>query len=259
MPNMKIVTWNVFSLKARAQFVCEYLDEEQPDVLALQELKLTEDAVPVAMFEERGYHLAICGQKQWNGVLLASKAPIENVSKGLPGGDEGQARLVAGTTMGVQFVNLYCPQGSSADSPKFQYKLAFFDALAEWIDANYQPDQALCVLGDINIAPNPQDVYSVEKMTGVPTYHPLEHQRWRRLLDWGLHDAVQPHVEPGKFSFWEYRGGAFYKNKGFRIDHLLVTDPVRARVKDGFIQRQWRKKRGDLKASDHCPVGILLD
>lgn len=256
---MKIVTWNIFSLKARLAFVEAYLDEEQPDILALQEVKLVEELVPTEPFTSRGYHLAICGQKQWNGVLLASKTPITDIHVGLPGGDEGQARLVAGTIAGARFVNLYCPQGSSADSPKFQYKLRFFDALSDWLADNYSPDQPLCVLGDINIAPNPEDVWSVEAMQGVPTYHPLEHQRWQNLLDWGLHDVVRPHVEAGKFSFWEYMGGAFYKNKGFRIDHVLATAPLQRRVHSAFIQRAWRKKRGALKPSDHCPVGIMLD
>lgn len=256
---LKIVTWNAFSLRARIDFLALYLDEEQPDVIAIQEVKLEETAVPVQMFHDRGYHVAIHGQKQWNGVLIASKEPIESVHKGLPVGDHGQARLVAGTTFGIRFVNLYCPQGSSATSPKFDYKLQFFDTLITWIAANYSPTEALCVLGDINIAPNPEDVYSVEKMTGVPSFHPLEHERWHKLLGWGLHDAVFPFVEPGKFSFWDYQRGAFYKNQGFRIDHVLVTESLRTRVSDGFIHRQWRKKRGDLKPSDHCPVGIVLD
>lgn len=255
---MKIVTWNVFSLRARIDFVGEYLDVEQPDVLAIQEVKLEEDAVPTEVFTDRGYHLAICGQKQWNGVLLASKTPLTDVHKGLPDGDEGQARLVAATTAGIRFVNLYCPQGSKADSPKFAYKLQFFDALSAFIDANHTPADALCVLGDINIAPNPEDVYSVEAMTGVPTYHPAEHERFAKLLQWGLVDTVVPHVAPGSFSFWEYMRGAFHKNKGFRIDHLLATPSVAERVQTAFIQRDWRKKRGDLKPSDHCPVGIVL-
>ena len=255
---MKIVTWNIFSFNARQDFLALYLDEEQPDVIAIQEVKLEEDAVPTELFTSRGYEVAICGQKQWNGVLLASKRPMTDVHKGLPGGDEGQARLIAATIDGIRFVNLYCPQGSKADSPKFQYKLGFFDALCDWIAENHAPDEALCVLGDMNIAPNPEDVYSVAAMAGVPTYHPAEHERWRRLMQWGLVDAVRPHVEPGKFSFWEYMRGAFHKNMGFRIDHVLVTDPVASRVESAFIQRPWRKKRGALKPSDHCPVGVVL-
>jgi len=254
---MKIVTWNIFSLNARKEFLGHYLDEEQPDVIGIQEVKLEEHRVPLEVFESRGYHVAMCTQKQWNGVLLASKLPVTDVQKGFDG-DEGQARLVAATTGGVRFVNLYCPQGSSADSPKFAYKLRFFDALAGWIAAEYDPSMALCVLGDINIAPDPEDVYDVEKMAGVPTYHPEEHVRWRRLIDWGLVDSVKPHIEPGKFSFWEYMGGAFYKNRGFRIDHILLTEALAPGVEDAWIGRKWRKKRGDLKPSDHAPVGLEL-
>jgi exodeoxyribonuclease-3 len=255
---LDIVTWNVNSLKARAEFVSLYLDSAKPDVLCIQELKLETDKVPREMFESRGYHLAIHGQKQWNGVLIASRYPLENVHMGLPGGDEGQSRLIAARTNGVDLVNLYCPQGQSADSPKFQYKLNFFDVLADWIDSRYSANDALLVLGDINIAPGPDDVWSVEAVDGVPTYHPLEHDAWARLVDWGLEDVVKPHIEPGQFSFFDYRAMAFRFNKGFRIDHLLATKSVAARVKHGWIDRDARKKKGDLKASDHAPVGITL-
>lgn len=255
---MKIVTWNLFSLNARKELLELYLDEVQPDVIGIQEVKLEADKVPLELFSERGYHVEVCGQKQWNGVLIASKQPLTDVHRGLPDGDEGQARLIAATTFGVRFINLYCPQGSRADSPKFAYKLRFFDALCDWVAAEYDPSMALCLMGDINIAPHPEDVYDVDAMQGVPTFHPSEHERWQRLVDWGLCDAVKPHIEPGKFSFWEYMGGAFYKNKGFRIDHVLVTEPLFEAVQGAFIHRDWRKKRGDLKPSDHAPVGIEL-
>ncbi len=256
--SLKLVTWNIFSYRARVDFLALFLDAVQPDVIAIQEVKLEADRVPVEVFESRGYHVAIHGQPQWNGVLLASKQPLEDVHRGLPDGDEGQARLIAATTFGIRFVNLYCPQGSSAESPKFAYKLRFFDALGAWIAANHTVDTPLCVLGDINIAPDPEDVYSVDAMAGVPTYHPEEHKRWAALVDWGLTDAVKGHVEPGKFSFWEYRAGAFHKNKGFRIDHFLVTSTVLQRVQSAQIHRSWRKKRGTLKPSDHAPVELII-
>ena len=154
---MKVVTWNVNSLKARQPYVEAFLDAEQPDILAIQELKLATDKVPTDMFTSRGYHLAVHGQKQWNGVLLASKKEITDIHQGLPNGDEGQSRLVAGTIDGIRFVNLYCPQGSEETSDKYQYKLSFFDALLSWVNETASPDQPLMLLGDINIAPHPHD------------------------------------------------------------------------------------------------------
>ena len=255
---MNIVTWNVNSLKARAEFVARYLDSEQPDVLAIQELKLTADNVPTEIFAQRGYHLAIHGQKQWNGVLLASRTPIEAIHTGLPDGDEGQARLVAGTTGGIRFVNLYCPQGQSEESPKFAYKLSFFRALNAWLRAEHQASDALVVLGDINIAPTRDDLWDPDAFTNVPSFHPAEHEQYADLLAFGLEDVVLPHVEPGTYSFWDYRSARFRYNHGMRIDHILATTSVAARVTGGGVHRQWRKKVDGMTASDHAPVFATL-
>ena len=255
---MKIVSWNVNSLKARRELVELYLDEVGPDVLCLQELKLTTEAVPRQSFESRGYHLAVHGQKQWNGVLIASKTPLEDTQLGLSGAEEGQSRFVAATTDGVRIVNLYCPQGQAEDSPKFQYKLRFFDALQEWVEATHRPTDDLVITGDINIAPAARDIWDPEAFTNVPSFHPLEHERLGRLLDWGLVDELEGHLEPGTYTFWDYRRARFRFNQGMRIDHFLVTDSVHARVVRGWVDRPWRKKRGELKASDHAPVGIEL-
>ena len=143
---MKIVTWNVNSLKARGPYVEAFLDAVQPDILAIQELKLATDKVPTEIFTSRGYHLAIHGQKQWNGVLLASKKEITDIYRGLPDGDEGQSRLVAATIEGIRFVNLYCPQGSEETSDKYRYKLKFFDRLLSWLDETSTPIKAVSAL-----------------------------------------------------------------------------------------------------------------
>ena len=256
---MKLVTWNVNSLKAREAFVADYLDEAQPDVLCLQELKLEEDKVPKALFEERGYELAIHGQRQWNGVLIASKKPISDVVTGLPEGDDGQSRLIACEIGDLKLVNLYCPQGQAEDSPKFQYKLTFFKALRKWIGKHYSPSDNLIVLGDLNIAPLKTDVWDVGKFKNVPTYHPLEHKAWEELLSFGLEDVVHPHIEPGQFSFWDYRGAAFRENKGMRIDHMLATKSAAKWVTGAAIDRDARKKRKGNAPSDHAPVEASLD
>jgi exodeoxyribonuclease-3 len=254
---LKIVTWNVNSLNQRADFVAMYLDSDEPDILCLQELKLETDAVPIEIFTERGYEVAVHGQKAWNGVLIASKFPITDVHRGLDA-DEGESRLIAVTTAGLRIVNLYCPQGQREDSPKFPYKLAFYDGLIEWLEQSGATEKPLIVLGDLNIAPEPRDVWDPTKFVNVPTFHPKEHERWARLLELGLEDVVKPYVEPGNFSFWDYRGGAFRFNHGMRIDHILLNAPLRDRVTNGWINRQQRKKKEGLTASDHAPVGIEL-
>lgn len=255
---LKIVTWNVNSLKARKDFVTLFLDDEAPDVLCLQELKLPDENVPREMFEERGYHLAVHGQPQWNGVLIASKAPVEDVVCGLPGGDDGQSRLVAATTYGIRFVNLYCPQGQRVDSPKFSYKLGFFRTLNAWLRAQTDPSGDLVVLGDINIAPTSDDLWDAERWAGTPSFHPDEHELYGQMLDHGLTDAVAPHIEPGTFSFWDYRAGMFRFNQGMRIDHILVSESVREDVESAAIHRPWRKKKNGLTPSDHAPVSVTL-
>jgi len=254
---MRIVTWNINSINARKDLTALFLDQEQPDVLAMQELKLETEKVPRDLFESRGYHVAILGQRSWNGVLIASKTPLADVQTNLAS-DNGESRFIAATTAGLRIINLYCPQGQSVDSEKFPYKLGFYDALIHRLNTDHRPDEPLIVMGDLNVAPGPDDVWDVSKFEGIPTYHPLEHQRWKRLVEFGLQDLVQPHVPPRTFSFWDYRGGDFRFNHGMRIDHLLGTAVVAARVTKAEVLRDWRKKKDDLTPSDHAPVAIEL-
>ncbi len=260
---MRIFTWNVNSIAVRQPLLERLLDAEQPDVIGLQELKTTDDRVPLEVFESRGYHVLSHGQRQYNGVLLASRTPLLATGTGLPEGDEDQARLCHATIAttaggeGVHVVNLYCPQGSSADSDKFAYKLRFYDALLAWLGT--LPKARLIVLGDLNIAPEPRDIWDPVAMAGVPSFHPLEHERWRTLCGLGLSDAVAPRVAPGSYSFWDYRSLAFPRNEGMRIDHILVGDAVRGAVRGAGILRSFRKKIDGMAASDHAPVWIDLD
>ncbi|HRE90283.1 MAG TPA: exodeoxyribonuclease III [Myxococcota bacterium] len=254
---MRIVTWNINSLNARKDLAAAFLDEVKPDVLALQELKLETDKVPREVFESRGFHVAIHGQKSWNGVLIASRLPQTDVVTGLDG-DAGESRFIAATVDGIRFVNLYCPQGQNVESEKFAYKLAFYDALIAKLGEVAKTAPNLVVLGDLNVAPEPDDVWDVSKFEGIPSYHPLEHQRWKRLLEVGLSDLVKPRVPSGTFSFWDYRGGDFRFNHGMRIDHVLGTAPVAGRVASAGVLRDWRKKRGEITPSDHAPVFVEL-
>ena len=262
---MKVVSWNVNSLKARAELVGLYLDHEQPDVLCIQELKLAAEKVPLGLFEERGYHVALHAQSQWNGVLIASKQPIEDVHQGLPDGEEGQARMVVGTVplrgqaAGLRLVNLYCPQGQTEDSPKFAYKLRFYDALVTWLEGAAAQSTPLVVVGDLNVAPGPDDIWDPERFASVPSFHPREHEAWRRIEGLGLVDAVRPHIAPRTYSYWDYRAGCFHKKQGMRIDHVLVSEALVPRVRTAWIRRDWRKKKQGLTPSDHAPVGVELD
>lgn len=255
---MKVVTWNVNSIKARQEYVSLYLDEHQPDVFCVQELKGPAEKIPMALFEERGYKVEIFGQARWNGVLIASKGDIINVERGLPAVDEGQARLIACETMGLKLVNLYCPQGSSADSPKFVYKKRFYDRLIEWVEERYKIDDSLILTGDFNIAPEACDLYDVNKFINVPTYHPEELERWDKLLAWGLVDLGREYLAKGDFSFWDYRFGAFQRNMGMRIDHFLGTQSMVERVVSAQVIRDFRKKKNGLTPSDHAPVELTL-
>lgn len=252
---MRIVTWNVNSLNARAEHVAAYLDLHAPDVLCLQELKLPDERVPRALFEERGYHLETHGQPTWNGVAIAAREPLSDVHRGLPGGDEGQARLLAATCLGLRIVNLYCPQGQAVDSPKFAYKLAFFERLRGWLDEVADPGGDLLLTGDLNIAPDPEDVWSVEEMRDQVSFHPLEHAAWRRLLDFGLVDGARPFLPGGTFTFWDYRAGSFRRKRGMRIDHFLVTAGVARRAAGAEVHAEERARD---KPSDHAPVVLTL-
>ncbi len=255
---MRIVTWNINSLNARKDLAAMFLDAEQPDVLALQELKLETEKVPRDIFTSRGYELAVHGQKTWNGVLIASKLPLSDIETGLVG-DAGESRYIAATLGGLRIVNVYCPQGQSVTSDKFPYKLGFYDGLIARLEASLPAHPNLVLLGDLNIAPGPEDVWDVTKFDNIPSYHPLEHQRWKRLEALGLIDLVKARVPPRTFSFWDYRGGDFRFDHGMRIDHILGTASVDARVKGARVLRDWRKKKNDITPSDHAPVLVELD
>ena len=250
---MRVVSWNVNSLKARAHHVANYLDECSPDVLCMQELKLTDEAIPVEIFKERGYHFASHGQKQWNGVAIASKHPIEEIHRGLPVVDQGQSRLIAATIEGIRFVNLYIPQGQDTESPKFAYKLSFYEGLLEWLRADLRPDRECVVLGDLNIARLPTDIWDPAEWEGKCSYTPQEHAAFDALLALGLQDSMRERVPVDTFTFWDYRQMSFRRRRGMRIDYILSTPGLNQFVKEAWVDRDWRKKE---KPSDHAPIGV---
>ena len=268
---MRIATWNVNSLKARLERVVLWLERAQPDVLLMQETKLGDADAPADVFERAGYTLAHHGEGRWNGVAIASRSGVADVvtNFGAPlraartedtGDDEpfAEARMIAASCGGVRVVSLYAPNGRSVGSVFYQAKLAWFDRLARWLAEAADPRAPLVLGGDFNVAPADADVWDPQACHGGTHVSEPERAAFARLLDWGLVDIYRrQHSEPGRFSWWDYRAGNFYKNIGMRIDHLLVSAPLADRVVWSEIDRETRK--GKPLPSDHTPVVIDID
>jgi exodeoxyribonuclease III len=268
---LRIATWNVNSLKARLDKVRWWLDRARPDVLLLQETKLTDAAAPVAEFRDAGYELAHHGQGRWNGVAVASRLGIAGVvthfGQPLPAGPAGdagddeplaEARMIAADCGGVRVVSLYAPNGRTLGSPFYEAKLAWFERLARWLEEAANPEQPLLLGGDFNVAPEDVDVWDPRACHGGTHVSPPEREAFARLCRWGLVDAYRRHhSEPGRYTWWDYRAGNFHKNFGMRIDHLLVTRPLAARTRWAEIDREARK--GKPIPSDHAPLLVDVD
>ena len=268
---MRIATWNVNSLKARLDKITWWLDRARPDVLLMQETKLADADVPADVFRARGYDVAHHGEGRWNGVAIASRHGIADVvtnfgaSLGVPrtpdvGDDEplAEARMIAARTGGVRVVCAYAPNGRVVGSPFYQAKLLWYERLAGWLAGSADPGAPLVVGGDFNVAPEDGDVWDPAACHGGTHVSEPERAAFARLGAWGLVDAYRlHHREPGRYTWWDYRAGNFHKNYGMRIDHLLVSPPVAARVVWTEIDRETRK--GKPTPSDHTPLVIDLD
>jgi len=256
---MRIATWNVNGLRARLEFVLHWLREREPDVLGLQELKLTDEQFPHAVFEAEGYRAVTHGQKAWNGVAVLSREPAELVLRGLPGQEDLGARLLTARVCGLAFTTLYAPNGKSLDHEDFPRKLAWFDALIAHLAERHDPANQEVVCGDLNICPAPLDSWNERELAGGIFHTDAERQRFQRLLDWGLLDLYRSRFpDTQAFSWWDYRGGAFHRKQGLRIDFLLATPGVLRRVQEVEIDREYRKKQDGLTPSDHAPVVATL-
>ena len=268
---MRIATWNVNSLRARLDKVTWWLERAQPDVLLMQETKLADDDAPAATFRDRGYELAHHGEGRWNGVAIASRCGIDGVvtNFGEPlrpaktpdvADDEplAEARMISGTCGGVRVVAVYAPNGRVVDSPFYHAKLAWYERLARWLADAVDPKQPLVIGGDFNVAPTDADVWDPAACHGGTHVSDPERAAFGRLGAWGLTDAYRlHHAEGGRYTWWDYRAGNFHKNFGMRIDHLLVTAPLAARVVWSEIDREARK--GKPVPSDHAPLVIDVD
>jgi exodeoxyribonuclease III len=268
---VRIATWNVNSLKARLEKVMWWLERARPDVLLLQETKLADGDAPSEAFRAAGYDFAHHGEGRWNGVAIASRCGIADVTTNLGqplraaqtpevADDEplSEARMIAATCAGVRVVSIYAPNGRSVGSPFYDAKLTWFDRLARWLDQSSAPDQPLAIGGDYNVAPEDRDVWDAAACHGGTHVSPAERAAVGRLRDWGLVDAYRHlHPEPERYTWWDYRGGAFHKNFGMRIDLLMVTAPLVDRLVAAEIDREARK--GKPIPSDHTPMVIDLD
>jgi len=251
---VRIATWNVNSLKARIGRVEEWMAQAQPDVLCVQETKMTEQVFPTAAFSALGYESVHHGQGQWNGVAIISKVGIDDVVMGFADGDEPdpEARLIWATCGGVRVASVYVPNGRSLDDDHYQYKLAWLERLRRVLDTTYDPAQPLAICGDYNIAPDDRDVWDPADFVDATHVSQPERDALRRLQDWGLVDVFRRRYDEGElFSWWDYRGGSFHKRKGMRIDLILATESLAARSTADLIDRNARK--GKLP-SDHAPV-----
>ncbi len=252
---MRIATWNINGLRARLDFVLHWLEARQPDLVGLQELKSTDDQFPSDAFEERGYHAATLGQKAWNGVAVLSRDSIEVRQSGLPGQEEMGARLLTVESHGLSFTTVYCPNGKHLEHDDYPRKLAWLDALAGYFESAHDPGSPAVLCGDFNICPAPIDSWNEKELSGKIFHTDEERRRLRRLLDWGLHDLFRElHPDEQVFSWWDYRGGAFHRGMGLRIDFLLGTREVLERTRSVETDRDYRKKKEGLTASDHAPV-----
>ena len=268
---MRIATWNVNSLRARLEKVVWWLERAKPDVLMMQETKLTDADAPADVFKNVGYELVHHGEGRWNGVAIASRVGVGDVvaNFGEPlrppktpdvGDDEplAEARMVSTVCGGVRVMSLYAPNGRVVGSPFYLAKLAWFERLARWLADAADAKQPLVLGGDFNVAPTDDDVWDPAACHGGTHVSDAERAAFSRLCEWGLLDAYhRHHPQPGRYTWWDYRAGNFHKNFGMRIDHLLVTAPVAERVVWAEIDREARK--GKPVPSDHAPLVIDLD
>ncbi len=254
---MKIATWNVNSLAVRLPQLLDWLAAQQPDVMVLQETKLTDDKFPHAALQEAGYQPQWFGQKTYNGVALLSRTPATEIAKNIVDFEDDQARLIAGSVDGIRVIGGYFPNGQAPDSDKFVYKMRWLTGLQHWVKDELQRHPQLVLLGDFNIAPEDRDVYDPVAWAGQIHCTPEERARFRELLALGLHDAFRLFEQPPKsWSWWDYRNLAFRKNQGLRIDHILVSEALRPRVKACSIDKAPRKNE---RPSDHAPVVLEIE
>ena len=253
---MKLATWNVNSLTVRLPQVLDWLVANPVDVLALQELKMTDDKFPHAAFQAAGFESVCFGQKTYNGVALISKVQAQNVVRNIPGFDDDLARVISADVAGIRVVGAYFPNGQEPGSDKYEYKLAWLKGLRTWLRSELLVHPDIVLMGDYNITFDDADVWDPEGMRGQIHCTDEERYELNALVTLGLTDAHRLFAQPAKsYSWWDYRDMAFRRNRGLRIDHILVSDALKSRVSACWIDKTPRKNE---RPSDHAPVVLEL-
>ena len=259
---MKIATFNVNSIKARIDTILTWFKQAQPDVACLQEIKCETNAFPRLEFEALGYNCAVLGQKSYNGVALLSKHKIEDVREGLPGAEgDDHARYIEGVvatkTGAVRVASIYLPNGNPPDTDKFTYKLKWMDRLIEHARELREYEEVLVMGGDYNVIPTAEDVHDPLAWTGDALFRLESRRQLRRIVNLGFTDAFRAcNPEPHQYTFWDYQAGAWQKNNGIRIDHLMLSPQAADRLKACAIDKHVRAWE---KPSDHVPIWCELD
>ena len=259
---MKIATFNINGIKARTQALLDWLAEAQPDVACLQEIKSVDEGFPREPFEALGYHVETHGMKAFNGVAILSKLPLEDVIRRLPGDDaDEQARWIEATVIGpkrpVRICGLYLPNGNPAPGPKYDYKLAWMNRMLTRTRTLLADEQPLVLCGDYNIIPQAEDAARPQDWLTDALYLPQSREAYQRLLNLGLTDAIRAqNPAPGTYTYWDFQAGAWERNNGIRIDHLLLSPQAADLLQTSGIDKA---VRGRDKPSDHVPVWIELD
>lgn len=250
---MIIATWNVNSVIARLPLVLRWLEGARPDALCLQETKCADERFPFAEFAEAGYRSVTHGQPTYNGVAILSRTPAGDVQRGFPDDDEkAHARFLAATVGGVRIINVYIPNGAFVGSDKYKFKLEWMKKLREYLDEECWPDDEALLCGDFNVAPEDRDVHDPELWRGKVLFSKPEREALQNVKDWGFVDVFRQHTEAaGHYSWWDYRAGSFRRNAGLRIDHIWVSEPLAARSKGSWIDKEPRAWE---RPSDHTPV-----
>ena len=258
---MQIATWNVNSLTVRLPQVLDWLAANPVDALCLQELKLSDDKFPLLALQEAGYHSAVFGQKTYNGVAILSRTPARDIVKNIPGFSDEQSRVIAVTLDTpdgeLRVVNGYFVNGQAPDSEKFAYKMKWLTGLQHWLRQELVTHPKLVLLGDFNITVDDRDTYDPEGLRETIHHTSEERQHFQALIDLGLSDAFRLFEQPEKsYSWWDYREFAFRRNRGLRIDHILVSQALKGQVSSCVIDKLPRKNE---RPSDHVPVIVTLD
>ncbi|MFH1615070.1 MAG: exodeoxyribonuclease III [Planctomycetota bacterium] len=255
---MKAASFNANSLRSRVGIILDWLDQNQPDILCVQETKVQDEDFPHEAFEQSGYNYVFRGEKKYNGVAIFSRDRIVNVEYGLLNEPRDEARLIKASIGGINVVNTYIPQGYDVQSDKFEYKLQWFKRLKTYFAKKFKPCDYVLWMGDFNVAPEPRDVYDPDKLSGSVCFHPAEHKALGEVMRWGFVDIFRLHCEEeGQFTFWDYRIiNGCERNLGWRLDHIMATQVLSQKSISSYIDR---RPRLAIKPSDHTFIVAEFD